>query len=100
MVVLVLLHWYWVLLKADPVKVTGKAERLLQIAWLPSAFTLGTALTVIEKAMGVPEQAFEIGTTVINPEMGTLEALVEVKVFMVPDPETARPMAELVLLHW
>ena len=84
---------------AEPVKTTGAVDRLLQSDWLGIKFTLGAAFTVIEKEVGMPEQVFETGVTVIMPVIGRLEALVVVKALMVPELDTANPIPGFELIH-
>ena len=91
---------YFVLINAEPEKITGVVVLLVHNFWSLIVFTKGTGLTVIEKVWLDPLQVFDTGVTCIKEVMGTLEAFVAVKeaIFPVPD-KGMRPVPELVLVH-
>ena len=76
-------------------------DKLLQIVWSAILFTEGIGLTIIENVCATPEQAFDIGVTVIKVEIGILDPLVAVKELIFPVPETGtNPTALFELTHW
>lgn len=59
----------------------------------------GAALTVNEKLMGVPEQAFETGVTTTRLVMSGSIGLVYEKLLIFPVPVVASPIAGLSLVQ-
>ena len=85
---------------ADPEKVTCVVAIPLHIAWSGIALTAGIGITVMEKFLAIPEQVLDMGVTLRNEVIGTLEILVAVNVLMLPVPDKGiNPIAEIVFVH-
>lgn len=94
----VFVHWYAVLV-TNPVNVTVVVEKLLQMAWSAMVLTVGVGYTVIEKAVAPPLQLFDTVDTFMIAVIGTADTLVAAKALIVPDPDVANPIAEVVLVQ-
>ena len=54
----------------------------------------------MEKFLAIPEQVLDMGVTLRNEVIGTLEILVAVNVLMLPVPDKGiNPIAEIVFVH-
>ena len=66
---------------------------LLQTTCDVTAFTVGIGFTVMTKVIGVPEQLFALGMTVIVPAIGLVPALVATNEGILPVLPKPKPMA-------
>jgi hypothetical protein len=83
----------------EPIKLIGSALVLAQSICEAMLSIPGVGLTKILNTMGVPKQVLENGVTVICAEMGRVELLLVVKLFMFPEPMAGNPINVLVFVQ-
>ena len=88
--VLLLIQLYVVPVTA-PLKLTATFAPT-QTVWFETLFTEGVGLTIIVNVVGVPEQPFKTGVTVIVAVIALVPALIAVKAAILPEPLAAKPM--------
>ena len=71
----------------------------LQKVWSETPLITGIGLTVIEKVFEDPAHVFDIGVTVIKPEICNMPVLIAENGKMLPIPDKPRPIELLLLLH-
>jgi hypothetical protein len=83
----------------EPVKLMGVVIVPTQYMAFEGADTEGVGLMVIVNVLGVPEQPFAVGVTVIVAVMGFEVAFVGIKAAILPTPLVAMPIPAVLFVQ-
>ena len=72
---------------------------LLHTVWLETLLTEGVGLTIIVNVVGVPEQPFATGVTVMVAVTALTPALIAVNAAILPVPIATKPMLGVVFVQ-
>lgn len=80
-------------------KFTAEVAARLHNTWFDGAATIGVGLTLIVKLCALPEHPLAEAVTVMVAVTATLELLTAIKGAILPVPDAAKPMPELLLVQ-